>query len=71
MKSRRNGVATRFMPEKQVMNCRSYVHHVDHHGGGLNTTGLQAGDAVVVDVLDGLVVDLRDSINKLSSSVRM
>jgi len=67
--SKLNGVITRFMPEKQVMELRSPYGHtmLITMGGGLNTTGLQAGDAVVVDVLDGLVVDLRkSSINKLS-----
>ena len=67
--SKLKGVITRFMPEKQVMELRSPYGHtmLITMGGGLNTAGLQAGDAVVVDVLDGLVVDLRkSSINKLS-----
>ena len=35
--------------------------------GSLDTNGLKPGDSVVVDILDGLVVDLRKSaINKLS-----
>ena len=36
-------------------------------GGGLNTASVSKGDEVIVDVLDGLVVDLRkSSANSLS-----
>ena len=45
-----------------------YGHtHLVTIGGGLNTASVGKGDEVIVDVLDGLVVDLRkSSANSLS-----
>lgn len=63
------GTIQRLMPDKRVMELRSpYGHNMlITMGGALDTSGLKSGDAVVVEVLDGLVVDLRQSaVNRLA-----
>ncbi|MEB3247252.1 MAG: hypothetical protein VKJ63_05250 [Synechococcus sp.] len=60
------GTLVRVMPAERVMELRSpYGHNmVITMGGGLQAKGLKPGDTVVVDILDGLVVDLRQSATK-------
>ena len=60
------GTLVRVMPAEQVMELRSpYGHNMlITMGGGLQAKGLKPGDTVVVDILDGLVVDLRQSATK-------
>ena len=60
------GTLQRVMPAERVMELRSpYGHNMlITMGGGLQAQGLQPGDTVVVDILDGLVVDLRQSATK-------
>ena len=60
------GTLVRVMPAERVMELRSpYGHNMlITMGGGLQAKGLKPGDAVVVDILDGLVVDLRQSATK-------
>ena len=60
------GTLQRVMPAERVMELRSpYGHNMlITMGGGLQAEGLQPGDTVVVDILDGLVVDLRQSSTK-------
>ncbi|MBL6801595.1 MAG: hypothetical protein ISQ52_00730 [Synechococcus sp. BS307-5m-G38] len=60
------GTLQRVMPAERVMELRSpYGHNMlITIGGGLQAQGLQPGDTVVVDILDGLVVDLRQSATK-------
>lgn len=60
------GTLQRVMPAERVMELRSpYGHNMlITMGGGLQAEGLQPGDTVVVDILDGLVVDLRQSTTK-------
>ncbi|MDA0257279.1 MAG: hypothetical protein O2972_01135 [Cyanobacteria bacterium] len=60
------GTLQRVMPAERVMELRSpYGHNMlITMGGGLQAEGLQPGDTVVVDILDGLVVDLRQSATK-------
>lgn len=63
------GTIQRLMPNNRVMELRSpYGHNMlITMGGALDTSGLKSGDAVVVEVLDGLVVDLRQStVNRLA-----
>lgn len=63
------GTIQRLMPDNRVMELRSpYGHNMlITMGGALDTSGLKSGDAVVVEVLDGLVVDLRQStVNRLA-----
>ena len=60
------GTLVRVMPAERVMELRSpYGHNMlITMGGGLQAVGLKPGDTVVVDILDGLVVDLRQSAAK-------
>jgi len=60
------GTLQRVMPAERVMELRSpYGHNMlITMGGGLQANGLQPGDTVVIDILDGLVVDLRQSATK-------
>ena len=63
------GTLLQFNPDQQVMELRSPYGHtlLVTMGGGLNTASISKGDEVIVDVLDGLVVDLRkSSANSLS-----
>jgi len=63
------GTIRRLMPAERVMELRSPYGHdmLITMCGSLKAAGLKTGDSVVVDVLDGLVVDLRKSaINTLS-----
>ena len=52
-----------FKPDQQVMELQSPYGHtfLITMGGGLKTAGVRNGDEVIVDVLDGLVVDLSNS----------
>ena len=60
------GTLLQFKPDQQVMELKSPYGHtlLITMGGGLNTASVSNGDEVVVDVLDGLVVDLRKSSAK-------
>ena len=63
------GTLLQFKPDQQVMELKSPYGHtlLVTMGGGLNTASISKGDEVIVDVLDGLVVDLRkSSANSLS-----
>ena len=63
------GTLLQFNPDQQVMELKSPYGHtlLITMGGGLNTASVSNGDEVIVDVLDGLVVDLRkSSANSLS-----
>ncbi|MEB3254519.1 MAG: hypothetical protein VKI93_07390 [Synechococcus sp.] len=63
------GTIQRLMPAERVMELRGPYGHdmLITMGGSLESDGLKPGNSVVVDILDGLVVDLRKSaINKLS-----
>ena len=64
-----HGTLLQFKPDQQVMELKSPYGHtlLVTMGGGLNTASVSKGDEVIVDVLDGLVVDLRkSSANSLS-----
>ena len=60
------GTLLQFKPDQQVMELKSPYGHtlLITMGGGLNTASVSNGDEVIVDVLDGLVVDLRKSSAK-------
>ena len=60
------GTLLQFKPDQQVMELKSPYGHtlLITMGGGLNTASVSNGDQVIVDVLDGLVVDLRKSSAK-------
>ena len=63
------GTLLQFKPDQQVMELKSPYGHtlLVTMVGGLNTASVSKGDEVIVDVLDGLVVDLRkSSANSLS-----
>ena len=63
------GTIQRLTPAERVMELRGPYGHdmLITMGGSLESDGLKPGDSVVVDILDGLVVDLRkSSSNKLS-----
>ena len=63
------GTLLQFKPDQQVMELKSPYGHtlLVTMGGGLNTASVSKGDEVIVDVLDGLVVDLhKSSANGLS-----
>ena len=63
------GKILRLMPAERVMELRSPYGHdmLITMGGQLKTQGLKVGDEVIVDILDGLVVDLRKSpVNRLT-----
>ena len=68
------GTILRLMPAERVMELRSPYGHdmLITMGGQFKTQGLKVGDEVIVDILDGLVVDLRKVLSAASpSSVRM
>ena len=63
------GTLLQFKPGQQVMEVQSpYGHNLlITMGGELKTAGLSNGDEVIIDILDGLVVDLRkSSVNTLT-----
>ena len=66
------GTLLQFNPDQQVMELKSPYGHtlLITMGGGLNTASVSNGDEVIVDVLDGLVVDLRKSSAKALSFKR-
>ena len=57
------GTLLQFKPDQQVMELRSPYGHtlLITMGRGLKTAGVRNGDEVIIDVLDGLVVDLSKS----------
>ena len=57
------GTLLQFKPAQQVMELKSPYGHtlLITMGGGLKTAGVSNGDEVIVDILDGLVVDLSKS----------
>ena len=63
------GTLLQFKPDQQVMELKSPYGHtlLITMGGGLKTEGVSNGDEVIVDILDGLVVDLsKSSASRLS-----
>ena len=70
--TRIQGTLKRLVPDQKVMELRSPYGHdmLITMGGELSTDGLKPGDKVVVEILDGLVVDLRSSSNRKLSFVR-
>ena len=70
--TRIQGTLKRLVPDQKVMELRSPYGHdmLITMGGELSTDGLMPGDKVVVEILDGLVVDLRSSSNRKLSFVR-
>ena len=63
------GTLLQFKPAQQVMELKSPYGHtlLITMGGGLKTAGVSNGDEVIVDILDGLVVDLsKSSASRLS-----
>ena len=70
--TRIQGTLKRLVPDQKVMELRSPYGHdmLITMGGELSTKGLKPGDKVVVEILDGLVVDLRSSSNRKLSFVR-
>ena len=63
------GTLLQFKPDQQVMELKSPYGHtlLITMGGGLKTAGVNNGDEVIVDILDGLVVDLsKSSASRLS-----
>ena len=60
------GTLLQFKPDQQVMELKSPYGHtlLDTMVGGLNTASVSKGDEVIVDFLDGLVVDLRKNSAK-------
>ncbi|WP_186570323.1 hypothetical protein [Synechococcus sp. PROS-U-1] len=57
------GTLLQFKPDQQVMELKSPYGHtlLITMGGGLKTAGVSNGDEVIIDILDGLVVDLSKS----------
>ena len=57
------GTLLQFQPDQQVMEPKSPYGHtlLITMGVGLNTASVSNGEEVIIDVLDGLVVDLRKS----------
>ena len=57
------GTLLQFKPDQQVMELKSPYGHtlLITMGRGLKTAGVRNGDEVIIDVLDGLVVDLSKS----------
>ena len=57
------GTLLQFKPDQQVMELKSPYGHtlLVTMGGGLKTAGIRNGDEVIVDILDGLVVDFGKS----------
>ena len=70
--TRIQGTLKRLVPDQKVLELRSPYGHdmLITMGGDLRTAGLKPGDKVVVEILDGLVVDLRRSSNRKLSLVR-
>tara|TARA_B100001057_G_scaffold315119_1_gene315168 strand:+ start:351 stop:1514 length:1164 start_codon:yes stop_codon:yes gene_type:complete len=70
--TRIQGTLKRLVPDQKVMELRSPYGHdmLITMGGELSTDGLKPGDKVVVEILDGLVVDLRSSSTRKISFVR-
>lgn len=70
--TRIQGTLKRLVPDQKVLELRSPYGHdmLITMGGDLRTAGLKPGDRVVVEILDGLVVDLRRSSNRKLSLVR-
>ena len=67
--SQLQGTVLRMMPEDRVLELKSPYGHtmLITSGVDLGTSGLRVGDSVMVDLLDGLVVDLRRSpVQRLS-----
>ena len=63
------GTLLQFKPDQQVMEVKSPYGHtmLITMGGELKTAGVNSGDDVIIDILDGLVVDLRKSpVNTLT-----
>ena len=63
------GTLLQYEPDQQVMELKSPYGHtlLITMSGGLKTAGVRKGDEVIVDVLDGLVVDLsKGSASSLS-----
>ena len=63
------GTLLQYEPDQQVMELKSPYGHtlLITMGGGLKKAGVRNGDEVIVDVLDGLVVDLsKGSASSLS-----
>ena len=61
-----SGTVQRIMPAEKVLELRTpYGHNMLITSGiDLSTAGLKVGDEITVDLLDGLVVDLRKSSRK-------
>ena len=61
-----SGTVQRIMPAEKVLELRTpYGHNMLITSGiDLSTAGLKVGDEITVDLLDGLVVDLRRSSRK-------
>ena len=57
------GTLLQYEPDQQVMELKSPYGHtlLITMGGGLKTAGVSNGDEVIIDILDGLVVDLSKS----------
>ena len=70
--TRIQGTLKRLVPDQKVMELRTPYGHdmLITMGGELSTDGLKPGDKVIVEILDGLVVDLRSSSNRKLSFVR-
>ena len=70
--TRVQGTLKRLVPDQKVMELLSPYGHdmLITMGGELSTDGLKPGDKVVVEILDGLVVDLRSSSTRKISFVR-
>ena len=66
------GDVLRVMPEERVLELKSPYGHtmLITSGVDLASSGIRSGDAVTVDLLDGLVVDLRESPTKRLSFQR-
>ena len=63
------GTLLQYEPDQQVMELKSPYGHtlLITMGGGLKTAGVSNGDEVIIDILDGLVVDLsKSSASRLS-----
>ena len=63
------GTLLQFKPDQQVMEVKSPYGHtmLITMGGELKTAGVNSGDDVIIDILEGLVVDLRKSpVNTLT-----
>ena len=63
------GTPLQFKPNQLVMELKSPYGHtlLNTVGGGLKTAGVNSGDEVIVDILDGLVVDPRKALRAVSA----